>query len=269
MKNLLQPNLALISARSNRLSHIDSFFCSNNIVETKCGESTVQSYTFPLYIFSEKEAQDSLFDENENTQVKNGNLEWKNLPIEIQAVQTFDSKISKNCLHPREAIFYYIYSVLHSNIYRQKYQEFLKTDFPRIPFTSNMDLFHTLAELGEQLVDLHLLKSSSLNNPIAKFQGADANLVEKPTYDQNTHRIYINSSQYFENILPDLWNYYIGGYQVLNKWLKDRKGRYLSSEEIRHYCRVVTALSQTIEIQKQIDHLYPQVEASLTNLNQK
>ena len=269
MKNLLQPNLALISARSNRLSHIDSFFCSNNIVETKCGESTVQSYTFPLYIFSEKEAQDSLFDENENTQVKNGNLEWKNLPIEIQAVQTFDSKISKNCLHPREAIFYYIYSVLHSNIYRQKYQEFLKTDFPRIPFTSNMDLFHTLAELGEQLVDLHLLKSSSLNNPIAKFQGADVNLVEKPTYDQNTHRIYINSSQYFENILPDLWNYYIGGYQVLNKWLKDRKGRYLSSEEIRHYCRVVTALSQTIEIQKQIDHLYPQVEASLTNLNQK
>ena len=137
----------------------------------------------------------------------------------------------------------------------------MKIDFPRIPFIKDYKLFKQLAELGEKLVALHLLQSPGLEKPVAKFQGKDGNLVEKREYKDG--RVYINDIQYFEGIDLEVWNYHIGGYQVLDKWLKDRKGRYLSAEDIKHYCRIVTALAKTIEIQKEIDTLYPGVEKNL------
>lgn len=164
-----------------------------------------------------------------------------------------------------EEIFYYIYAVLYSNIYRKKYQEFLKRDFPRVPFTSNYEVFRTLYEFGRQLVDLHLLKPDVLSKPTARFYGEDGGYIEKRDYKEREKRVYINGSQYFQDIEPNIWNYYIGGYQVLDKWLKDRKGNSLSSDDIKHYCKIVTAISKTIEIQKQIDKFYPEVEKSLIN----
>jgi hypothetical protein len=111
---------------------------------------------------------------------------------------------------------------------------------------------------GKTLVDLHLLKSSELDQPIVKFQGKGDNKVDKIKYGQG--KSYINNDQYFGGISPEIWKYQIGGYQVCDKWLKDRKGRILSLDEIRHYCRVVTAIKNTIEIQKEIDNLYPEIE---------
>ncbi|MDO8609814.1 MAG: type ISP restriction/modification enzyme, partial [bacterium] len=154
-----------------------------------------------------------------------------------------------------------IYAVLYSNIYRENYQEFLKIDFPRIPFTKNLELFSSLSILGEQLVNLHLLKSSLLNNPVAKFDGTGESKVEKIEYKEG--RIYINPIQYFHPVTENIYNYYIGGYQVLNKWLKDRKGRILSSEEIKHYCHIITSLHWTLDIQERIDKLYLQVEKNI------
>jgi hypothetical protein len=139
----------------------------------------------------------------------------------------------------------------------------LKIDFPKIPFTKNYQLFQKLAALGEQLANLHLLKSSELNQPIAKFNGKDGNRVQKPVYDDKQKRVYINGEQYFEGAEKEVWNYNIGGYQVLDKYLKDRKGRTLSAEEIKHYCHIVTILAKTIEIQKEIDKLYPSIEKEL------
>ncbi|ODS31497.1 MAG: hypothetical protein SCARUB_03400, partial [Candidatus Scalindua rubra] len=162
-----------------------------------------------------------------------------------------------------EQIFYYIYAVLYSNIYRSKYSEFLKIDFPRIPFTKDFKLFQKMSDLGKELIDLHLLKSEVLGSPISKFQGKGTNFVEKLRYNEKEKKVFINKERYFEGIEDEVWDYQIGGYQVCDKWLKDRKGRILTLDDIRHYCKVATALKKTIEIQKKIDRLYPQIEKDL------
>ena len=113
-----------------------------------------------------------------------------------------------------------------------------------------------MSEYGNRLVDLHLLKSQELDSPIARFQGKGDNRVEKPKYDDKAGRVYINKEQYFEGISGEVWSYQIGGYQVCDKWLKDRKKRILSLDEIQTYCRIVTAIQKTIEIQKAIDEVY-------------
>ncbi len=165
-----------------------------------------------------------------------------------------------------EEIFQYIYAVLYSNIYRTKYAEFLKIDFPRIPFTKNHALFSTMAKYGQELVDLHLLQPKELDPPIAKFQGKGDNKVDKLKYNEKETRLYFNPSQYFEGIAEEIWQYQIGGYQVCSKWLKDRKGRTLSLGDIKHYCKIVTALKKTIALQKEIDKIYPKVEENIIEL---
>jgi predicted helicase len=163
-----------------------------------------------------------------------------------------------------EDIFHYVYAVLYAPSYREKYAEFLRINFPRIPFTSEYELFRKMAGLGKRLVDLHLLQSPELDPPIARFQGEGDGVVQTSKkglrYDPEGQRVYINEAQYFEGVPPEVWEYHIGGYQVCHKWLKDRKGRALSLAEIRTYCHIVTALAKTIEIQGQIDELYPGVE---------
>lgn len=97
-------------------------------------------------------------------------------------------------------------------------------------------------------------------HPVARFEGIGNNRMRKHRYSENEQRVYINEAQYFEGIAKEIWEYQIGGYQVMDKWLKDRKGQILSFEDIQHYCRVTTALTRTIQIQAEIDRLYPQVE---------
>lgn len=165
-----------------------------------------------------------------------------------------------------EAIFHYVYAVLYSNTYRNKYPGFLRIDFPRVPFTSNKELFKKLGELGKELVSLHLMEHSAIGRSIAKFEGKGENNVDKLIYDESNSRLYVNKSQYFEGIKDDVYEYQIGGYQVAMKWLKDRKGRKLSSDDITHYCHIVTALSKTIKIQTEIDTLYPDAEKEVVKI---
>jgi predicted helicase len=160
-----------------------------------------------------------------------------------------------------EEIFYYIYAILYSNTYRTKYAEFLKIDFPRVPFTKDYKLFKKVGGYGERLVSLHLLKSPELDPPMARFRGSGDNRVDRPRYESNS--VYINQGQYFEGISQEVWSYYIGGYQVCEKWLKDRKGRTLSLNEIMHYCKIVTALEHTIKIQEKIDRVLGNIEETV------
>jgi len=164
-------------------------------------------------------------------------------------------------------IFAYIYAILYSNVYREKYAEFLRIDFPRIPFTKDRELFEKLATFGERLVDLHLLRSDELDPPIAKFEGDGDGIAQTGKnglrYEAKTQRVFINKTQYFEGIPPQVWEYRIGGYQVCHKWLKDRKDRHLGLDEIKTYCQIVTALAKTIDLQAPIDELYPMVEETL------
>ncbi|MFH0991653.1 MAG: type ISP restriction/modification enzyme [bacterium] len=166
-----------------------------------------------------------------------------------------------------EDIFNYIYGVLYSNAYRKKYGGLLKSEFPRVPFTKDYKLFQKLADKGEQLVELHLLKSKKLNKPIAKCEGSGDLRVVKVSYDEKKHRVYINPEKYFAGVPSEVWEYHIGGYQVAEKWLKDRKGRMLSSEEITTYANVVTAIAETIKIQESLDDLFKRVESNLLEVS--
>ncbi|HLE80407.1 MAG TPA: type ISP restriction/modification enzyme, partial [Dehalococcoidia bacterium] len=156
-----------------------------------------------------------------------------------------------------EDIFNYAYAVFHSPTYRTRYAEFLKIDFPRLPLTSDKGLFKGLAEKGAELVSLHLMESPLLNNLITKYPVAGGNAVDKVTCDDNNQRVYINKTQYFEGVPPEVWNFHIGGYQVCQKWLKDRKGRTLTYDELTHYQKVIVALKETIRLMAEIDELIP------------
>jgi len=191
-----------------------------------------------------------------------------------------------------EDVFHYIYGVLHSPTYRARYAEFLKIDFPRVPLTSKLDLFRALAAKGADLVALHIMEDnypaaswtvagrpSPFASPITRFPVPGDNLVDKgcPRYFPPGHRlaqeaeplaagrVYIGAEdpktgkrgQYFEGVPPEVWQFHIGGYQVCEKWLKDRRGRQLSYEDLTHYQRIVVALNETIRLMAEIDAAIP------------
>ena len=268
--SFLKDNTGLVLMRKIVGSKWEHAFVTDSLIDINF--YGFQTYVFPLYVDTDNKVEQQTLIPNEQEEL---DIEGAQHTLRLSSKrrvnfqQSFLDFIDNSLIFPDpakrkisyEEILYYIYAVFYSNIYRQKYQEFLKIDFPKIPFTKNYQLFKKLAGLGEVLVNLHLLKSETLDKPIAKFQGKDINLVEKREYKDK--KVYINESQYFEKVDESIWNYYIGGYQVLDKWLKDRKGRILSSDDIKHYCKVSTALSETIKIQSQIDSLYPKVEKSL------
>ncbi|NLL90609.1 MAG: N-6 DNA methylase [Dehalococcoidales bacterium] len=156
-----------------------------------------------------------------------------------------------------EDIFDYAYAVFHSPTYRTRYAEFLKIDFPRLPLTSDKELFKALGEKGAELVSLHLMEALILNTLITRYPIDGSHKVGKVEYNEDNRRVYINKTQYFEGVPPEVWNFHIGGYQVCHKWLKDRKDRNLSYDERVHYQKVVVALKETIRLMEEIDDIIP------------
>lgn len=158
-----------------------------------------------------------------------------------------------------EDVFHYIYAVFHSPTYRERYAEFLRIDFPRVPLTADRALFAQLAGKGAELVSLHLMKHPKLGQLITSFPVKGSNEVASrhPRYvepdEEHGGRVYINKKQYFEGVEPDVWEFHVGGYQVLDKWLKDRKGRELAWEDVKHYQRIVVALKETMRLIEEID----------------
>lgn len=152
-----------------------------------------------------------------------------------------------------ETLFDYIYAVLHSLAYRQRYAEFLKSDFPRIPYPKDRKTFHALAEYGNALRKLHLMESEKLNDLVTTYPVDGDHEVKKPRFDKG--KVWINETQYFGNVPETAWNFYIGGYQPAQKWLKDRKGRKLTIEDIKHWQRIIVALTETDKIMNEIDKI--------------
>ena len=253
MRHMLEENIGLTVSKQVKASRdwrhclISDLIIESSFVSNKTSEITS---LFPLYLYPDKNKSD-LFSQHQTEREPN-------IPKEI-----FEKLQSVYGQKPMpEEILYYIYGVFYSNIYRKTYAEFLKIDFPRVPFTANYELFKQMADFGKQLADLHLLKSPALDPPIAKYQGSSTNdRIEKIAYKEKEQRIYINKDKYFEGVVPEVWNYPIGGYQVLYKYLKDRKGRKM--DDAPRYCRIVTAISKTIELQEKIDKIYPDVEKDL------
>lgn len=232
MKHLMVPNLALSVSRQCvsdwHYVFVSKFITDINFIASagKLGGGNV----FPLYLYTE-----------------DGNERVPNLNKEIwDKIETIVGQVTP------EQIFDYIYGVLHTPSYRTKYKEFLKVDFPRIPYPTNKDEFDRIADIGTQLRKLHLMESVPSMPEIAQFTASGNNLVEKLTYKEGD--VFFNDTQCFSNVPEMAWNFYIGGYQPAQKWLKDRKGRNLTFDDILHYRNIIIVLLETDRLMKALDN---------------
>lgn len=162
--------------------------------------------------------------------------------------------LGKQKITPEE-LFSYMYAIFYSPNYRNRYADSLKIDFPRLPITSNLDLFQALCKIGYQMVALHLFEDPILDKPITQFTRNGQNIIQSgfPKFENN--KILINPTQGFEMVSQDFWEFHLGGYQVCHKWLKDRRDRQLSEEDITHYQKIIVAIKETIRIMGEIDQV--------------
>jgi predicted helicase len=216
----------------------------------------------PLYLYPEESTQQTLDGKPERTP----NLDKKTLNEISEKVGlkfTPENKESKGTFAPIDLLDY-IYAVLHSPSYREKYKEFLKIDFPRVPYPEDPDLFWQLVELGGELRQIHLLEHPVIEEFITTYPIAGSNVISNrltktdPGFipeddDETTGKVWINDEQYFGNMPKKAWEFYIGGYQPAEKWLKDRRDRELSIDEIRHYQKIIVALVETDRLMQEVD----------------
>ncbi len=239
MQNLLprgNGNLAICFPRNLRESWKYHAFVTRDIVHKDSLSTLDTCYAAPLFIFPKTEFN---FSHDSEPNLSKTAREWLRL-----------LGLDGNNL---QQLISYFYAILFSPSYSNRYAEFLKIDFPRLPLTSNLNLFCALAKLGGELVALHLMESPKLTKHITKWIGGKNQEVEKVTYSNDTIWIDKAQSDGFRGVPENVWNFHIGGYQVCEKWLKDRKGRTLSEVDIIHYQKIIVALSETIRIMAEID----------------
>lgn len=255
---LKKENLGLTVGKAGQVIGTDFWdilFCSKTITEYNLFRRGGNNL-FPLYLYpSEK---DHFINGNGN-----GNGHDKELPPKAnfspEFIKDIETKLKLQFVVEGKGdfnqtisaldIFHYMYAIFHSPTYRKRYAEFLKMDFPRLPVTSDKSLFEKLTMLGEQLVNTHLMKADIENDSCFPITGN--NVVEKIDYKDN--KVYINKTQYFDNVALESWEFHIGGYQVCQKWLKDRKDRALTYEDCTHYLYILAAIENTQKIMKKID----------------
>lgn len=248
MRHMLAgENIAIITSRLTKGEAFKHAQVTNKIVEVICmsPKTSNNGFVFPLYLYN-------FPDEKKH---KNGDFFGDKDRIENLAPE-FRKFIDNKYRHhySPEEVLGYIYAVLHSPAYRERYAEFLKMDFPRIPFVDDRKRFEKLSKLGWELVQAHLLKEIPTTPKVEITKGSD--LVEKPIYGATNKRLYINTEQYFSPVPEDVWNFHIGGYQVLDKYLKSRKGRKLNLDEKENVMNVVKVLKFTINQMEKIDKAF-------------
>ncbi len=255
MPHMLHPNIALVVPRNYQGGMFDAALVSRFITEVKTGESTRGSYCYPLYLYN----TDGLFKTKTNDATPN--IDQTLLARLVRSLKlSFVLKgfgNLKSTFGP-EDYFNYVYACLYSLGYRKRYSSLIRNEFPRLPLTENLELFRALSQLGGELVAMHLLESPKLDKPIAELIGGRKPEVDKISWSKNT--VWVDKAQTigFKGVREDIWNFHIGGYQVCEKWLKDRKGRKLSTEDIKHYQRIIVALNETSQLMSKIDEAIDQ-----------
>lgn len=241
------------------------FFPASSIVSHGVFFNGNQSteYLFPLYLYEAKKKPKEkglattllLFEPEKEYQGKRPNLDDKFIKEFSEKVDfsfVVDGRGDLKKTFGPEDIFHYIYAVFQSPEYRKRYSEFLKIDFPRVPLTSDARLFRSLCALGSELTTLHLF--DEIPKLFTGFPEKGSNEVETFRFDEEKRgRVWINKTQYFENIPAEIWGFQIGGYQVMQKWLKDRKGRTLTYDDINHYCSIAAVLKETARLMPEVD----------------
>lgn len=228
-------------------------FIANKVIESSyvSNRTSEITSTFPLYIYPETNGQQTIEQSNErkpNLKAEIVNQIAENLGLTF----TNEKEATENTFAPID-ILDYIYAVLHSPTYREKYKEFLKIDFPRVPYPKDKDTFWQLVKLGGEIRQIHLLESPKVEQYITQYPIDGNNEVGKPKYKDG--KVYINDKQYFDNVPQVAWEFYIGGYQPAQKWLKDRQGRTLEFDDILHYQKIIVALTETDRLMREIDKI--------------
>lgn len=253
-----RPNMALLSPRMTA----DNFspLVSAAIISNKTASRYDQTYFFPLYLNPERPAdQADAFEHkaralNLDPKLYAAICEAAGIDPADQAGPSDDFRASIDDLRPSEVkVFEYIYGVLHAPSYREAYAEFLKLDFPRIPYPASSEVFHAVSKKGEQLRRLHLMEPSVIGETPYPYYGEGDDVVAAGYPKFENGKVHVNADQYFDAVPPIAWTFHIGGYQPAQKWLKDRRGRALSWDDIGHYQKIVKILTETDRIMQEID----------------
>jgi len=268
LDNLLSDNLALICVRNSREESTANFFCTDQITDKAVISSRDNANIFPLFVKGPSGPQYS-FGRTDPTYHPNISREYIDLLQKALGPPSPNNILPLN-LTPSD-ILHFIYAVFHSPIYRSRYAEYLKIDFPRLPLTDNLELFQALALAGAKLVSLHLMKSSSGNENRPDFTGPRRKVTKVGWTSDNGGTVWIDGQGTKSNMKPgssgfgpipeEIWKFNVGGYQVCEKWLTDRgpkngqSGRSLNNEDIIHYQAIVVALSETVRIMEEIDEV--------------
>ncbi|MDD9812029.1 MAG: N-6 DNA methylase [Gammaproteobacteria bacterium] len=250
MRHMLDgENLALITVRQVRLQSAPAFqhaFITKSICEgCVTGE---WGYVFPLYLYPDEE-QTRLDGQPSRKPNLNADI-VQQIAGNIDMTFTPEKTAARNAFAPVD-ILDYIYAVLHGPTYREKFREFLKIDFPRVPYPRDKKQFRALAKLGAELRALHLMESEKLNRLITTYPEPGDNTVTAVKFDNG--KVWINKTQHFAQAPKSAWEFYIGGYQPAQKYLKDRKNRALTPDEINRYQKIIVALVETAKVMKKID----------------
>jgi predicted helicase len=230
-KHFLKENVGLVFERLSPKNDFKNIFVCKGFADSHVlGTAHCKGYFAPLYLYHE----DGSKTPNLDTAI------WNKIN-EVAGETT------------PEDILDYIYAVLHSPKYRETYKEFLKIDFPRVPYPASQEEFLRLVAHGRHLRELHLLAPSAVREFITTFPVGGNNLVEKKYPEYRDGNVYINASQYFGNVPKEVWEFYIGGYQPAQKWLKDRRERTLSDDEIDHYQKMIVSMNETMKVMREVD----------------
>jgi len=253
LRHMLHKNVALIAARIQAAGACNAVFVSRSLVEMKTGEATRSCTVFPLYLVPDEGAKQR----DLTAQERRPNLDSAvlrqiadRMGLKSKGPHDLPEKVTP------EDVLHYVYAMLHSPGYRKRYAEYLRSEFPRIPFGKEV-LFRALGALGRDLVALHLLEAAP-NAAATRRVGVLQREVEKISWSNDTVWIDKRATCGFADVPQDVWLFEVGGYQVCEKWLKDRKGLSLSTGDVAHYEQVVCALRETIRVMGLIDRAIEQ-----------
>ncbi|HNT30122.1 MAG TPA: DNA methyltransferase, partial [bacterium] len=257
-------NVGLLTTKAFRDDAFRHVFITDAISEVifLSGTTASNAINFPLYLYP---SSDTLFDGQQRT--PNLDMHIVGQIAKKLGLEFTPEKVEQAGTFAPIDILDYIYAILHSPGYREKYHEFLKIDFPRVPYPEDQETFWQLVTLGGELRQIHLLESPVVEQFITTYPVDGGNIITRkittasPGFElvdteKQTGRVWINNQQYFDQVPLVAWEFYIGGYQPAQKWLKDRHGRQLGFDDIRHYQKIIVALSETDRIMKKIDEVW-------------
>jgi type I restriction-modification system DNA methylase subunit len=260
-------NLLLITSRMTKGEAFAHVTVSSGLAEAilLSSKTSNNAILFPLYVYAEKGARDQSLLRSSGPQpaFTESFLSRVGSALGVEVLRSSRGDLDKS-VGP-EDLFDFVVSVLHSVVYRKRYQTFLSRDFPRIPVTNQISLFRSLIKIGSELVALHLMKSPKLDHFITSYTGPRNPEVSRVGWSDDTVWLDAAATKKGEPATPGsvgfggvpegVWNFHIGGYQVCEKWLKDRKGRTLSADDVTHYQKIIVALAETIRLMKEIDEV--------------